>query len=140
MFQVQPVRSRELQAQIADVLQCNFHPDTYAFFAGELAEDNATITSLIGMCQFTYAPEKAVIKSIAFPESCAKDEAVFIMVRTVMNFVYRAGIPVIFADDNAADEAFIKALGFRKQDDEWKIDLKKFYRSPCHYKPDEENA
>lgn len=140
MFQVQPVRSRELQAQIADVLQCSFHPDTYAFFAGELAEDNATITSLIGMCQFTYAPEKAVIKSIAFPESCAKDEAVFIMVRTVMNFVYRAGIPAIFADDNAADEAFIKALGFRKQDDEWKIDLKKFYRSPCHYKPDEENA
>ena len=140
MFQVQPVRSRELQAQIADVLQCKFYPDTYAFFAGELDEDNTTITSLIGMCQFTYAPEKAVIQSIAFPEACAKDEAVFIMVRTVMNFIYRAGIPVISAEDDAADESFIKSLGFRRHDDEWQIDLKKFYRSPCHYKSDEENA
>ena len=140
MFQVQPVRSRELQAQIADVLQCKFHPDTYAFFAGELDADNTTITSLIGMCQFTYTPEKAAIKSIAFPEACAKDEAVFIMVRTVMNFIYRAGIPVISAEDDAAHETFIKSLGFRKQEGEWQIDLKKFYRSPCHYKPDEENA
>ena len=140
MFQVQPVRSRELQAQIADILQCRFHPDTYAFFAGELDEDNTTITSLIGMCQFTYAPEKAVIQSIAYPAASAKDEAVFIMVRTVLNFVYRAGIPVIAAADNCADETFLKSLGFRRHDNEWRIDLKKFYRSPCHYKPDEENA
>lgn len=140
MFQVQPVRSRELQSQIADVLQCDFYPDTYAFFAGELADDNTTITSLIGMCQFTYAPEKAVIKSIAFPPECEKDEAVIILARTVMNFVYRAGIPVIAADDTSASETFLKSLGFRKHDGEYSIDLKKFYRSPCHYKPDEENV
>ena len=79
-------------------------------------------------------------KRLRFAEACAKDEAVFIMVRTVMNFIYRAGIPVISAEDDAADESFIKSLGFRRHDDEWQIDLKKFYRSPCHYQPDEENA
>lgn len=140
MFQVQPVRSRELQAQIADVLNCEFSPDTYAFFAGELAEDNTTITALIGMCQFTYTPEKSVVKSIAYPAACAEDEAVVIMVRTVMNFIYRAGIPLIAVEDGAAPEEFIRSLGFRRHDGEWMIDLKKFYRSPCHYKPDEENA
>ncbi|MBQ8370731.1 MAG: hypothetical protein IJ497_10305 [Clostridia bacterium] len=140
MFQVQPVRSRELQAQIADVLYCEYFSDTYAFFAGELAEDNTTITSLIGMCQFTYTPEKSVIQSIAYPAACEKDEAVIIMVRTVMNFIYRAGIPFIAVKDGAASEEFIHSLGFRKHDGEWLIDLKKFYRSPCHFKPDEENA
>ena len=35
MFEVQPVRSKELQSQIAALLGCEFYPDTYAFFAGE---------------------------------------------------------------------------------------------------------
>ena len=133
MFEVQPVRSKELQEQIAGVLSCKFFDNTYAFFAGELDERGQTITSLIGMCQFTYAPEKAVIKSIAYAPGCERDEAVFILVRTVMNFIYRAEIPVISIEESAASMDFIKSLGFREKDGEWQIDLKKFYRSPCHY-------
>ncbi len=136
MFQVQPVRSKELQAQIAALLGCEFHENTYAFFAGELAEDAATITSVIGMCQFTFDPEKSVIKSIAHAPGAEKDEAVFILARTVMNSVYRAEIPIIAIEETAADMDFIKALGFRDVDGELKIDLKKFYRSPCHYNDD----
>ncbi|MBE6541201.1 MAG: hypothetical protein E7672_02010 [Ruminococcaceae bacterium] len=139
MFQVQPVRSRELQAQIAALLGCKFHENTFAFFAGELDTDATTITSLIGMCQFTFDPEKSVIKSIAYAPGSEKDEAVFIMVRTVMNSVYRAEIPIIAIEEDAADPAFIKSLGFRQVDGEYLIDLKKFYRSPCHYNDDIKN-
>ena len=137
MFQVQPVRSRELQSQIAALLGCEYHENTYAFFAGELDEDAATITSLIGMCQFTFDPDRSVIKSIAYAPGCENDEAVIIMIRTVMNFVYRAEIPVISIDEGAADAEYIKSLGFREKDGEMQIDLKKFYRSPCHYNDDE---
>ena len=121
MFEVQPVRSKELQSQIAALLGCKFYPDTYAFFAGELDEDCTTITSVIALCQFEFSPEKAVI----------------ILVRTVMNFVYRAEIPTIVFDEAAADTEFIKSLGFRNNDGEYAIDLRKFYLSPCHYNNEE---
>ncbi len=133
MFEVQPVRSRELQKQIADALSCQFYENTYAFFAGEMSDDYTTVTSLIGLCQFTYSTEKSVIKSIAYAPGCEKDEAVFILVRTVMNFIYRAEIPIICVEETAASIDFIKALGFKQVDGIWQIDLKKFYRSPCHY-------
>ncbi len=133
MFQVQPIRSKELQEQISKLLGCEYHPDTYAFFAGELDDDCTTVTSVIAMCQFTYAPDKAVIKTLSFPKECEKDEAVIILVRTVMNFIYRAEIPTIFFEKTACSEEFIRSLGFREKDGEYSIDLKKFYRSPCHY-------
>lgn len=134
MFQVQPIRDRKLQADIAALLGCEFFENTYAFFAGEMTDDAREITSIIGMCQFTYAPENSVIKSIAYAPNCEHDEAVFILVRTVMNFVYRADIPTISIDKSAAPMEFIKSLGFREdQNGVFAIDLKKFYRSPCHY-------
>ncbi len=137
MFEVQPVRSRELQKQIADALSCQFYENTYAFFVGEMSDDYTTITSLIGLCQFTYSTEKSDIKSIAYAPGCENDEAVFIMVRTVMNFIYRAEIPVICIDETAASIDFIKALGFRLDSGVWQIDLKKFYKSPCSYNANE---
>lgn len=137
MFQVQPVRDRKLQSDIAAILGCEFFENTFAFFAGEMTDDATTITSIIGMCQFTYAPDSSVIKSISYAPGCENDEAVIILVRTVMNFIYRAEIPTIFIEETAAPLEFIKSLGFRKGDDgAWSIDLKKFYRSPCHYNTD----
>jgi len=57
----------------------------------------------------------------------------------VMNFVYRADIPLISIDKDAAPEAFIRSLGFRETDGKLSIDLKKFYRSPCHYNAEAKN-
>ena len=136
MFQVQPLRDRKLQEEMSALLGCPFFENTYAFFAGEMAEDCVTVTSLIGMCQFTYNPTLPVIKSIAYAPECEKDEAVIILVRAVMNFMYRAGIPEVAIEANAAPAEFIKSLGFRERDGMLKIDLKKFYRSPCHYEAD----
>ena len=139
MFQVQPLRDRKLQSEMAALLSCPFFENTYAFFAGEMAEDFTTVTALIAMCQFSYAPDEAVIRSVAFAPGSEEDEAVFILVRTVMNFVYRADIPLISIDKDAAPEAFIRSLGFRETDGKLSIDLKKFYRSPCHYNAEAKN-
>ena len=53
-----------------------------------------------------------------------------------MNFMYRADIPEVAIEADAAPAEFIKSLGFRERDGILKIDLKKFYRSPCHYEAD----
>ncbi|MBQ4355021.1 MAG: hypothetical protein IJC71_09020 [Clostridia bacterium] len=136
MFEVQPIRDRKLQADMAALLGCPYFENTYAFFAGEMDEDYTTVTSVIGMCQFTFDPEEALIRSVAYAPECEKDEAVFILVRTVMNFVYRADIPLITMAPDAAPAEFIRSLGFREHDGKLTIDLKKFYRSPCHYNAD----
>lgn len=138
MFKVQPLRSREVQQELAATLGVTYFENTYSFFAVEMDEEATKILSIIGLCQFDYAPDGAVIKSIAASPDKKGDEAVFIMVRTVMNFCYRAEIPTIALEisdnenDLTADPEFVKSLGFREKTG-YVIDLKKFYRSPCHY-------
>lgn len=138
MFKVQPLRSKEVQQELAASLGVKYYENTYSFFAVEMDEEATKILSIIGLCQFEFAPDGAVIKSIAAAPDKKDDEAVFIMVRTVMNFCYRAEIPTIAIEisdeenDLASDPAFVKSLGFRETSG-YVIDLKKFYRSPCHY-------
>ena len=142
MFKVQPLRSKEVQKELADLLGVPCYDNTYAFFTVDLDEEGTKILSVIGMCQFEYSPDGAVIKSIAAAPDKKEDESVFIMVRTVMNFCYRAEIPTIAIEisenpnDPTSDLSFVRSLGFREKPD-YVIDLKKFYRSPCHYNENE---
>ncbi len=138
MFKVQPLRSKEVQQELAASLGVTYYENTYSFFTVEMDEEATKILSIIGLCQFEYSPDGAVIKSIAAAPDKKGDEAVFIMVRTVMNFCYRAEIPTIALEisdnenDLTSDADFVKSLGFREKTGNV-IDLKKFYRSPCHY-------
>ncbi len=134
MFKVQPVRSAEYQKEIAFSLGGKIVEDTFSFFAAEMEEDFETVKYPIALCQFTFSPEKAVIKALSVADGSEKDEAVTILVRSVMSWAYRADIPVIEFDDGAADEEYIKSVSFRRDErGRWSVDLRKFYRSPCHY-------
>lgn len=141
MFQVTPVRSRELQAEMAASVGCPFFDDTFAFCAVELSDDAARVTGLIALCQFTYSPEEAVIKSVGVMPGSEEDEAVTVLVRGVMAFLNKAEIPFVYIDEDAAPADRIKRWSFRRGDDgRLGIDLAKFYRSPCHYEKKDENA
>ena len=134
MIQVQPVRSRELQELLAREIGCPFYENTFAFYAGELSDDAARVTSLIALCQFTYAPEEAVIRSVAATPGSEDDEAVTVLVRAVMAVLNRAEIPAVYIDEGAADPESVRKWSFRRTEDgRLGIDLDKFYRSPCHY-------
>ncbi|MCR4904513.1 MAG: hypothetical protein K6A33_00410 [Clostridiales bacterium] len=141
MFQVQPVRSRALQAEIAEAVGAPYYDDTFAFYAAELTDDAQSVTALLGLCQFTYAPNEAVIRSVAAAPGCEEDEAITVMVRAVMAFLNHAEIPLVFIEEDAAEADRIKKWGFRplKADPAGRpgIDLAKFYRSPCHYNKEE---
>ena len=142
MFKVQPLRSKELQCELAAMLGVRYFESSYAFFAVETDEEGTTVLSVLGMCQFDYTPEGATIRSIAAAPGREQDEAIFIMVRTVMNFCYRAELPCITlapsedSADMASNTGFVSSLGFRAATDHT-IDLKKFYRSPCHYEKED---
>ncbi|MBO5125997.1 MAG: hypothetical protein J6D10_00325, partial [Clostridia bacterium] len=129
MFKVQPLRSKEVQEELAASLGVAYYPETYAFFTVDMDEEATKILSVIGMCQFEFSPDGAIIRSIAASPESKGDEAVFIMVRTVMNFCYRAEIPTIAveisdnANDLTSDLSFVRSLGFREKSG-YVIDLK----------------
>lgn len=134
MFIVQPVRSPEYQKELAEQLGGKMHDGAFAFCATEMEDDLTTVKYPIAVCQFTFTTEKAVIKSLDIRSGSEKDEAVTILVRTVMNWVYRADVPFIEFDEGAADEEYIKSVSFcRNAEGRYSIDLKLFYKSPCHY-------
>ena len=58
------VRAKELQRSLAELLGAPYFPDTYAFYAAELSDDAASVTAILGLCQFTYAPEESTILSV----------------------------------------------------------------------------
>lgn len=138
MFKVEPVRDPELHRAVCAHLGCYYVDGTYAFLAGEMNEEMTAITDVFGICQFVLDPAEAVIKSIAWSVDHENDEAITIMVRTVMSFCHRAEIPLIAIDEGAAPEDYIKSIGFRKKDGAWRVDLKRFYVSPCHYDPEKQ--
>ena len=141
MFQVQPVRSREAQAALAGLVGCPYFEDTYAFSAVDLTDDASAVTAVIGLCQFTYAPEEAVIRSIKAAPGSEDDEAMIVMLRAVTAFLNRAEIPFVYAEEGSADPAFLTKLGFRPlAGGRLGIDLAKFYRSPHQYMKDEGNG
>ncbi|MGN1345980.1 MAG: hypothetical protein ACI4V1_04290, partial [Eubacteriales bacterium] len=92
MFKVQPLRSREIQAKLAAALGVAYYENTYAFFAIDLPDTDSpdanaeADAAVLGLCQFTFAPEGAVIRSIAAAPGKKEDEAMVILVRAVMNF------------------------------------------------------
>lgn len=134
MFMVQPVRSAEYQKELAQTLSGALVDGTVSFLAAEMEDDLETVKYPIALCQFTFSPEKAIIKALDVADGSEKDEAVTILVRSVMSWAYRADIPVIEFDDGAADEEYIKSVSFRRDErGRWSVDLRKFYRSPCHY-------
>ena len=134
MFEVQPIRSQELQAAVAEKLGGKYLDGTFAFYAAELEDDFTNVKYPIALLQFTFTSEKAVIKSLDIREGSEKDEAVTVLVRAVMSWVNRAEVPYIEFDDGAADEDYIRSVSFRRNENgRWSVDLEKFYRSPCHY-------
>ena len=119
------------------MIGCPFYENTFAFYAAELTDDAKEVTSVIALCQFTYAPEEAVIRSVGIMPGSEEDEAVTVLVRAVMAFLNRAEIPWVYADEEAASADMLKRWSFRRTEEgRLGIDLAKFYRSPCQYDGD----
>ncbi len=136
MFHIQPVRSREEQKIIAEQLDTEYYEDTYAFCAVESDPKTGQALSLIGLCQFTLNPEMSEIRTVSSAPGYEEDEAMTILIRTVMSSAFKAEIPYIAIDESVLTKDKILKLGFRFTDNKWIIDLKKFYESPCHYNSD----
>ena len=132
MLLIKPIEDKTVQKQICDACGAAFRPDCLAYFAAEGDDKTFEPTALLGVCQFSTAGRIADLK----PAKDANDEeALQIMARTAMNFMYRCGCPTAELLPGACDDALADKLClFPDKDGKRTLDLALYYESPCHYK------
>ena len=133
MLTVKPIQTKKEQQELARL--CNIPFDYYSF-AYRADEDDG----LIGICQFSFENNIGHIKNLAYAKDRNDTEAMIIMLRAAMNFMFRCGIETSCIQKGATSEELATLSGYKKGDDgNLYIDLKLFYNSPCRYQGKDSN-
>ena len=127
MLTVKPIQTKEEQKELAAICNVKFDHSSFAYRADE--DDG-----LIGICQFAFENNMGYIKNLAYAPARNDTEAMIIMLRTAMNFMFRCGIERSCIMAGATSEQLASLSGYKKgEDGNLYIDLKLFYDSPCKY-------
>lgn len=123
MLIIKPIEDKGLQEQLCARCRVSHKPDLVAYGAW-VGED------FVGISQFRMG-KVGVISDLAKAVGTDDTEAMFIMGRQTMNFMDLHGTHAAYFEGDC-DEAFIKWLGFKKNDEgKWWADLTAFFKSPC---------
>lgn len=108
-----------------------------SYFAGESEDYGETISKYLGFLQFTIKGSHAEIMNISSLPGVFDNEAIIILSRTAMEFIYsKCHISELLIKEGSAESILIDVLGFKPYPaapDYFSIDLEKFYNSPCEY-------
>ena len=125
MLKVLPVQSKAEQADICQKCGVAFQPDLLAYAAtvdGRLA----------GVCQFKLTADGGILYDLAPASDFYDFEALFVMGRGTLNFIDLCGVHRAFYDGTADNEALIKAVGFKKNDQgRFEVNLEGFFTDHC---------
>lgn len=132
MLLVKPVIDKSVQLSLCELCGVLFNDDAYAYFAADTNEDATKINHIIGICQFSMHNGENIITDLSYAPQTEDEEAMIIMARTVMNFMYRCEVAKVYISSNV-DEKLIQKLGFKKEDGNFELDLNEFYKSPCRF-------
>lgn len=134
MLIIRPIQEKQKHIELCDKCGCEFREDALAYIAFDADESTHEPRFDIGICQFTIHNDEGVITALKAACGVNDDEALMIMARAVMHFVYRCGFKYIYISDAAAGSSLINSLGFKSGNNgRHFIELEKFYESPCHY-------
>lgn len=132
MFVVRAIQDKALQEEICNILKTDYKENSLAFFAADLKDDGTNIDKYISICQF-YLNKMGEIVNFTAADGRNEDEAVIVMLRTVMSFMYRCGVKVAAFSDGSVNDWWLAKSGFIEQNGTYMMDLEKFYTSPCKY-------
>ena len=122
MLEVKPIQSKEDQRAFCEACGGVYNADllAYSLFDGD---------RLIGVCQFKMTPEGGSIRSLDLLEE--KFDLVYMLGAGTLNFIELCGAKYAYLDFNISDSK-AKIIGFERDENKrWKIDLVKFFSSPC---------
>ena len=98
------------------------------YYAEEADEDGSK--KLLGLCLFTLSGGKDEIVVLEYAVGTHDDEAMIIMARAVLSFMYRCGVKSAKIS-SSVDGGLIGKLGFTSEDGVFSLDLVKFYGERC---------
>ena len=133
MLADKPVIDFELAKELCQLCSVNFNDDSFTYFASDVNDDATKINYIIGICTFRMKGEHNIIDFLTEVPGIDDEEAMIIMARTVMNFMYRCEVKTVYINEANVSYDMINKLGFKKSDSGYSIDLTDFYKSPCSY-------
>ena len=136
MFAVKPLPDKEVQQQLCTMLNTTYINDSLAYFAADLEDDGSAIKELIGLLQFTMNDDRGeILTLVPFPGK-ESDEAMIIMERACMSFMWRSGIKHFTMKETAGPNEVLCRSGLPKKNGEYFVDLDRFFDSPCKFNKD----
>ena len=116
------------------------YENSMAYLAIESDTPEAYEYEKLALLQFSLKGTVAYISQITTFPNIVDNEALIIMSRAAMEFIYRAmGFNILKIEDNPYTmKILIETLGFRRDENGvYSIDLAKFFEEPCKFNPDE---
>lgn len=125
MLTVLPIQSKDTQKELCEKCGVLYNENAFAYRADD--------GDFIGICQFYFKNNNGYIESLTYAPNVSDWEAMIIMLRATMSFMYRCGLKIAYLNKNTHQE-LIKKSGFLKNDDnQYYIDLQKFYGGSCSH-------
>ncbi len=122
---------------IAEALCCEigetYIKDSFTYFAADTDEIGEKINYIIGVCSFTMRSAHNEIVLLKSAPNVDDEEALIIMARAVMNFMYRCEVKTVTADENGVSERLLDKLGFTKENGKFTLNLEEYYKAPCKF-------
>ena len=125
MFKITPIQEKTRQKEICQLCGAEFRPDAFAYQMYDIESGE-----LMGMSQFEIG-ECGYIFDIREAPGKNDFEAMFILARQTMNFIDLCGAHTCRADDAAAAEGLLKAIGFKKVGGEYFCDMAGMFDGNC---------
>ena len=122
MLEVKPIQSKDDQKTYCEAVGGVYNADllAYSLFDGD---------RLIGVCQFKMTPDGGSIRSLDLTDE--KFDLIYMLCAGTLNFIELCGALYAYLDFEISPTK-AKLLGFDPdQNGRYRIDLKKFFSSPC---------
>ena len=133
MLAVKPVPDAALAEELCACCGVEYDPESFLYMAADVEPDLSRLNHIIGICTCVICGERHEIVHIAQAPGINDTEAVIILVRTVMNFMYRCEVKRVTLSNGAAASGMAELLGFTEHDGQYLIDLEEFYKAPCKF-------
>ncbi len=125
MLRIHAIQTKEAQEKVCHECGVQFMPDALAYAAydtPEIPDDPTTkdilTGKLLGVAQFSFKKEGAYLYDLTSPEGIDDFEALFIMGRSLLNFVDLCGTHDAFLPyPERISQRLISAVGFKKRED-----------------------
>ena len=133
MLAVKPVMDAALAKELCELCAVPYKADSYTYFAADVNEDATKINHIIGVCTCRMKGNVNELEAVYAAPGVDDEEALIIMARTVMNFMYRCEVKRVTLDRRYTDAELARKLGFSADGEELALDLVEFYKAPCKF-------